>query len=55
MLEDFSDNHVWVEYGVFRIESEKLNYSLVADEYRGSIADSFLYHNDRVNIFCLIQ
>ena len=45
VLEDFKDNHVWVEYGIFRIQSEKLNYSLVLDEYRGSIPDSFLYHN----------
>lgn len=45
-LEDFSDNHVWVEYGIFRVESEKLKYNLLVDEYRGSIADSFLYHND---------
>lgn len=47
VLEDFKDNHVWVEYGSFKICSEKLNYSLVADEYRGSIADSFLYHNNQ--------
>lgn len=47
VLEDFKDNHVWVEYGSFKIRSEKFNYSLVLDEYRGSIADSFLYHNNQ--------
>lgn len=47
VLEDFKDNHVWVEYGTFKIQSEKLKYGLVVDEYRGSIADSFLYHNNQ--------
>lgn len=47
VLEDFKDNHVWVEYGIFKIESEKLKYRLAVEEYRGSIADSFLFHNDQ--------
>jgi Fibrinogen beta and gamma chains, C-terminal globular domain len=47
VLEDFKDNHVWVEYGTFKVLSEKFNFSLVVDEYRGSIADSFLYHNNQ--------
>lgn len=47
VLEDFKDNHVWVEYGTFKLQSEALNYELMADEYRGSIADSFLYHNNQ--------
>lgn len=47
VLEDFKDNHVWVEYGTFKLQSEALNYELIADEYRGSIADSFLYHNNQ--------
>jgi Fibrinogen beta and gamma chains, C-terminal globular domain len=47
VLEDFRDNHVWVEYGTFKVLSEKANFSLVVDEYRGSIADSFLYHNNQ--------
>jgi Fibrinogen beta and gamma chains, C-terminal globular domain len=47
ILEDFQDNHVWVEYNSFKIESEKLKYNLLVDEYRGSIADSFLYHNNQ--------
>lgn len=47
VLEDFKDNHVWVEYGIFKMKSEALNYSLVVDEYRGSISDSFLYHNNQ--------
>jgi hypothetical protein len=47
VLEDFKDNHVWVEYGMFKVLSEKFNFSLVVDEYRGSIADSFLYHNNQ--------
>jgi ficolin len=46
VLEDFRDNHVWVEYGIFRVESEALNYNLIVDEYRGSIPDSFLHHNN---------
>lgn len=45
VLEDFKDNHVWVEYGIFKVESEKQKFGLVVDEYRGSIADSLLYHN----------
>lgn len=48
VLEDFQDNHVWVEYGSFKIESEKLKYKLLVDDYRGSIADSFLYHNNQL-------
>lgn len=47
VLEDFKDNHVWVEYGIFKMKSESLNFSLVVDEYRGSISDSFLYHNNQ--------
>lgn len=47
VLEDFKDTHVWVEYGIFKLQSEELKYSLVVDEYRGSIADSFLYHNQQ--------
>ncbi|CRK95275.1 CLUMA_CG008643, isoform A, partial [Clunio marinus] len=47
VLEDFKDNHVWVEYGNFRVESETHKYALSVDEYRGSIADSFLYHNNQ--------
>lgn len=46
VLEDFRDNHVWVEYGLFQIDSETTNYKLKVDEYRGSIADSFLHHNN---------
>jgi hypothetical protein len=47
ILEDFSDNHVWIEYGSFKIESEQLKFNLLVDEYRGSISDSFLYHNNQ--------
>lgn len=47
VLEDFKDNHVWVEYGTFKVDSEKFKYQLIVDEYRGSIADSFLYHNNQ--------
>jgi hypothetical protein len=45
-LEDFENHKMWVEYKVFRVESEKFKYNLIVDEYRGSIPDSFLYHND---------
>lgn len=47
ILEDFQDNHVWIEYGSFKVESEKLQYNLLVDDYRGSIPDSFLYHNQQ--------
>lgn len=46
VLEDFRDNHVWVEYGIFRIDSESQAYQLHVDEYRGSISDSFLHHSN---------
>ena len=47
VLEDFKDTHVWVEYGTFKVASEDELYLLKVDEYRGSIADSFLYHNNQ--------
>lgn len=47
VLEDFKDNHVWVEYGTFKVESENMKYQLLVDEYRGSIADSLLYHSNQ--------
>lgn len=36
------DNHVWIEYGTFKMEDENARYKLIIDEYRGAVADSIL-------------
>lgn len=36
------DNHVWIEYGSFKMENENSSYKLMIDEYRGAVADSML-------------
>jgi hypothetical protein len=36
------DNHVWIEYGSFKMENENSKYKLIIDEYRGAVSDSML-------------
>lgn len=46
-LEDTSGRKDWAEYSLFKVDSERFNYNLMIGDYRGSIPDSFLYHNDQ--------
>ncbi|KAG5673929.1 hypothetical protein PVAND_003930 [Polypedilum vanderplanki] len=46
VLEDFQDNHVWIEYGSFKIDSEENKYKLHIADYRGAVADSLISSNE---------
>ncbi|XP_070497828.1 angiopoietin-2-like [Chironomus tepperi] len=47
VLEDFKDNHVWIEYSTFKVENEAKRYRLNINDYRGAVADSLLSHDGR--------
>lgn len=45
-LTDFDDEHVWTEYSLFRLDSERYNYNLLIGGHSGTALDAMHYHNE---------
>ncbi|XP_011204523.2 angiopoietin-2 [Bactrocera dorsalis] len=45
-LTDFNDEHLWAEYSLFRLDSERYNYNLLIGGHSGTAPDAMNYHNE---------